>query len=69
MPRDMPCAAQDHEGKWLGVAGSMELLASRNLSTQPVAGFDWSPDKEGLFVCAAFDQCVRVGLVTKLNKV
>ena len=60
---------KDADGAELGVAGSMELLASRNLSTQPIACFDWSPDKEGLFVCGAFDQCVRVGVCTKLNKV
>lgn len=60
---------KDAEGVEMGVAGSVELLASQALSSQPIAGFDWSPDKEGLFVCAAFDQCVRVGIVTKLNKV
>lgn len=59
---------KDHEGIEMGVAGTVEQLASRNLSSQPIACFDWSPDKEGLFVCGAFDQCVRVGLVTKLNK-
>ena len=48
----------------LGVAGSVELINSRNLSSQPIASFDWSPDKEGLFVCAAFDQAVRVGICT-----
>jgi hypothetical protein len=52
----------------VGVVGTMELLSSRNLSSQPIVGFDWCPDKEGLFCCGAFDQCVRVGLVTKLNK-
>ena len=60
---------QDHEGHDLGVAGSVELLATRNFSSQPVASFDWSPDKEGLFVCGSFDQCIRVGIVTKLTKV
>lgn len=50
------------------MAGSVELVASRNLSTQPISSFDWSPDKEGLFVCGAFDQALRVGVVTKLNK-
>ena len=67
-----PClliCVQDADGVEAGVAGSMELLASRAMSTQPIAGFDWSPDKEGLFCCAAFDQCIRVGIVTKLNKV
>jgi hypothetical protein len=60
--------AQDQDGKELGVAGSMEQLAVRPLSTQPVNAFAWSPDKQGLFVCSAFDQCLRVGFVTKLNK-
>lgn len=50
------------------MAGSMEQLAVRPLSTQPVNAFAWSPDKQGLFVCSAFDQCLRVGFVTKLNK-
>ena len=53
----------------LGVAGSVELLTHKNLSSQPVSGFDWSPDKEGLFCCVAFDQSVRIGITTKLNKV
>lgn len=60
---------KDVEGVDMGVAGTMELLADKNLSTQPINGFDWSPDKEGLFCCSSFDQCIRVGLVTKLNKV
>jgi len=46
----------------------MDLLNSRNFSRQPISCLDWSPDKEGLFVCSAFDQCVRVGIATKLNK-
>uniref|UniRef100_A0A7S2QTR2 WD repeat-containing protein 92 n=1 Tax=Chlamydomonas chlamydogama TaxID=225041 RepID=A0A7S2QTR2_9CHLO len=60
---------KDHEGHELGVAGSVEMLANRNFSSQPVSAFDWSPDKEGLFVCGAFDQTIRVGVVTKLSKV
>lgn len=66
-----PCcdAPQDADGSDLGVAGTLELLADRNVSTQPIASFDWSPDKEGLFVSGSFDQCIRVGVVTKLNKV
>lgn len=60
---------QDQEGKDLGVAGSMQQLSSKQLSTQPINAFSWSPDKQGLFVCSSFDQCIRVGFVTKLNKV
>jgi hypothetical protein len=62
-------AMQDQEGKDLGVAGSMQQLSSKQLSTQPINAFSWSPDKQGLFVCSSFDQCIRVGFVTKLNKV
>jgi hypothetical protein len=39
------------------------------VSTQPINSFDWSPDKEGLACCGSFDQCVRVVVVTKLNKI
>lgn len=46
-----------------------QLVNSRNLSTQPLGSFDWSPDKEGLCVMSSFDQCVRVCIVTKLNKI
>jgi hypothetical protein len=50
------------------VPGSLELLSHKALSSQPVNSFDWSPDRQGLFVCSAFDQCLRVGVVTKLEK-
>ncbi|KAL6763097.1 WD40-repeat-containing domain protein [Haematococcus lacustris] len=60
---------KDPEGRDLGVAGSVELVASRAMSSQPVCSLDWSPDKEGLFCCAAFDQTLRVGIVTKLRTV
>eukprot|EP00877_Chromochloris_zofingiensis_P007606 jgi/Chrzof1/3099/Cz12g11200.t1 len=59
---------KDQDGKELGVAGTVEQVAYRNMSSQPINSFDWSPDKEGLFVCSAFDQCLRVGITTKLNK-
>jgi len=59
---------KDPDNVDMGVAGEMELVTSRNLSTQPLGSFDWSPDKEGLCVMSGFDQCVRVAIVTKLNK-
>ncbi len=59
---------QDQDGKELGVVGRLSLLSSRALASQPISSFDWNPDKEGLFVCSAFDQCLRVGFVTKLAK-
>ncbi|MBN3320352.1 WDR92 protein, partial [Atractosteus spatula] len=53
----------------MGVAGSVSLLQNVTLSTQPIASLDWSPDKQGLCVTSAFDQTVRVLIVTKLNRV
>ncbi|CAD7704588.1 unnamed protein product [Ostreobium quekettii] len=60
---------KDSNGMEAGVAGTTELLSYKNLSTQPISSLNWCPDKEGLFVCGSFDQCVRVGIVTKLHKV
>jgi WD40 repeat protein len=58
---------KDPEGIEKGVMGTCELLNSRTFSTQPINSFDWHHDKEGLCVFGAFDQSVRVGIVTKLN--
>ncbi|NXF19360.1 WDR92 protein, partial [Rhodinocichla rosea] len=60
---------KDSEGSEMGVAGSLSLLQNVTLSTQPISSLDWSPDKKGLCVCGAFDQTVRVLIVTKLNKI
>uniref|UniRef100_A0A6I8NPF2 Dynein axonemal assembly factor 10 n=1 Tax=Ornithorhynchus anatinus TaxID=9258 RepID=A0A6I8NPF2_ORNAN len=60
---------KDSEGVEMGIAGSVSLLQNVTLSTQPISSLDWSPDKRGLCVCSAFDQTVRVLIVTKLNKV
>lgn len=59
----------DDEGFEVGVMGSLTKLQNVTLATQPIASFDWSADKEGLGVCTAFDQTLRVLVVTKLNKV
>ena len=56
-------------GQVSGVIGSLEYLQNSTVSTQPICGWDWSPDKAGLSVCVAFDQAVRVLITTKLNKV
>nr|CAB3267737.1 WD repeat-containing protein 92-like [Phallusia mammillata] len=52
-----------------GVAGTLQYLQNSTLSTQPICGLDWSPDKLGLCVCVAFDQALRVLIVTKLNRI
>lgn len=54
-------------GEAMGCVGTVQLVAQRTLSSQPMASFDWHPDKAGLFVSAAFDQCIRVGVVTKVS--
>ncbi|KAI0229970.1 WD repeat-containing protein 92 [Lamellibrachia satsuma] len=57
----------DSEGIDVGKMGSVALHQNVTLSTQPICGFDWSPDKLGLAVSVAFDQTIRVLIVTKLN--
>ena len=60
---------KDDGGEDVGVAGTIELLSTKSMSSQPICSFDWSPDKQGLCCMGSFDQCIRVGFVTKLNKV
>ena len=48
-----------HDGSLIGIAGSLELLNSRVISTQPIVSFDWSPDREGLCCMSSLDQTVR----------
>lgn len=52
----------------IGIAGSVELLNSRVISTQPCNSFDWSPDREGLCCMSCLDQTLKVFIVTKLGK-
>lgn len=52
----------------MGVPGSVELLNSRVISTQPIVSLDWSADKQGLCCLACLDQTLRVYIVTKLHK-
>jgi WD40 repeat protein len=50
-----------------GVAGSLSLLNSQEVTSQPIIAFDWHPDKIGLNVMVALDQSVKVYIVTRLN--
>ena len=50
-----------------GVAGTLTLINSRNLSTQPISGFDWNKDKTGLICMCCLDQTCKVAVVTKLD--
>ena len=60
---------KDQQGRKCGVAGTLELVCRHMLTEQPIASFDWSDDKLGLFCCGAMDQSVRVGMATKLTSV
>ena len=57
----------DADNKPKGVAGFLEKLNDSNLATQPLSGFDWSPDKLGLCCMCGLDQTVKVVIATKLN--
>lgn len=47
---------------------NLELLSSKQLSSQPISSFDWHPDCEGLAVTTSFDQTVKVLYISNLNK-
>ena len=59
--------AKGEDDKEIGVTGRVESLQTVTLAEQPIASFDWSPDKTGLFCFAGFDQQIRVGMVTRLT--
>ncbi|KAL3810079.1 hypothetical protein ACHAXA_011812 [Cyclostephanos tholiformis] len=50
----------ERDGAPIGIAGSVELLNSRVISTQPITSFDWSPDREGLCCMSTLDQMMRL---------
>lgn len=60
--------AQGEDGLPVGVVGTVELLNSKVISSQPIVSLDWSADKEGLCVLSSLDHTIRVYIVTKLNK-
>lgn len=61
--------AKCEDGTIEGVAGTIKAVQTASVAEQPVNSFDWSPDKMGLCVFTAYDQCVRVGIMTKLATV
>lgn len=58
---------KDADNRDKGVVGSLELLNDRVFSTQPIASFDWHPEKLGLSVMSCLDQTCKIGIITKLN--
>ena len=55
------------DGTKAGMAGTVELLNARVVSTQPVVAWDWCAGKTGLAAAACLDQTLRVFVVTKLE--
>lgn len=51
-----------------GIAGSTTQICELVPTDQPVSSFDWSADKAGLFCSGSFDQRIRVGSITFLNR-
>jgi hypothetical protein len=60
---------KDENKEDVGVVGSVKSIQTATLAEQPIGAFDWSPDKCGLFSFIAFDQQVRVGMVTKISSI
>lgn len=58
---------EDMDGCKKGVPGTLELVNSKTLSTQPIVSYDWHLNKQGLAVFASLDQSVRVVICTKLH--
>ena len=56
-------------GEAKGVAGTVEELNKAKIGDQPVNSLDWNKSREGLLACSAFDQSLRIMLVTKLSLV
>lgn len=50
-----------------GVIGSLDLLNSKEITTQPIVSLEWHPDKLGLAGLVALDQTVKLYLCTRLN--
>lgn len=55
------------DGEMVGVAGTISLINNVNVASQPVNAVDWHMDKAGLCAVAAFDQSLRVCVVTNLQ--
>lgn len=58
---------KDENGLDKGVIGSLEILNSKDITTQPIVSFDWNVDKLGLSGMVALDQSIKIYLFTRLN--
>ncbi len=57
----------DDNGVERGVAGTLTILNTSEITSQPIMNWDWHPDKLGLATMVALDQSVKVYIVTRLN--
>jgi hypothetical protein len=48
--------------------GRVELLNARVVAPQPLVGWDWCAEREGLAAAVSLDQTVRVFAVTRLER-
>lgn len=60
-------SVKDENGLSKGIIGTLEILNSKEITTQPIVSLDWHPDKMGLAGLVALDQSIKVYLVTRLN--
>jgi WD40 repeat protein len=60
---------EGEDGKQRGVAGTVQLINSAVISTQPINCFDWNRHMRGLCLTTSFDETARVCFVTNLNLV
>jgi hypothetical protein len=44
------------------------VLAKGRWGEQPIVSMEWHSEKVGLLAAASLDQQLRIGIVTKLNK-
>ena len=58
---------KDDNGVDKGIIGNLEILNSKEITTQPIVSLDWNPDKLGLAGMAALDQSIKLYLFTRLN--
>lgn len=60
-------SVKDENGNEKGIIGSLTILNSREVCTQPIISLDWHPDKLGLAGMVALDQSIKIYLCTRLH--
>ena len=50
-----------------GNVGTLEVLSTKEISTQPIVGFDWHQEKTGLSNLISLDNTLKIFYFTKLD--